>query len=201
MKVKKTFEWSNNKFYDFVFDNIIVEMDGSFHLGNKYYSYEEVKEIDNLKDKLALENGYNLIRVDCYKSDFLYIKENLYKTKLKTVLDLDMADWIKLEQELITNNLVKMACDTYNKYKGNILLIDMAKKLNIYEGKLRSLLKIGARIGLTDYNEKVSTSGGYIPKNTWYDSRKKIICIETNQKFFQVGQVPVKVWENITAMC
>ena len=40
-------------------NDTLIEMDGGFHKGSTYMSYEECKKIDDLKDKLAIENGYN----------------------------------------------------------------------------------------------------------------------------------------------
>lgn len=53
---------------------IIIETDGGQH------KEEEQKKIDNKKDELAMENGYDVIRIDCdyVKAEvrFEYIKNN-----------------------------------------------------------------------------------------------------------------------------
>ena len=177
------FNWSQNKRYDFVLDNVIIEMDGSFHLGSKYSSYEEVKEIDDLKDRLALDNGYEMVRIPCYKSDFIYIKDNILKSKLKNILELDKVDWVSLEKEITDTNFVKIACDYFNEYKGKIRMIDIAKISNIPISTLCTLLKIGARLNMTDYDENISSSGGYTPREFHRDNKHKVKCLETNQIF------------------
>lgn len=177
------FDWSQNRRYDFVINNIIIEMDGGFHLGSNYNTYEEVKEIDSLKDKLALEHGYEIIRIPCYKSDFTYIKENILKSKLKNELKLDEVNWISLEEEIVNTNFIRIACDYFNKYKGKIRMVDIAKISNIHIGTLCTLLKIGARLGMTDYDEKISFCGGYTPKEFQANRSHKVKCLETNQEF------------------
>lgn len=177
------FDWSQNRRYDFVINNIIIEMDGGFHLGSKYNSYEEVKEIDDLKDKLALEHGYEIIRIPCYKSDFLYIKENILNSRLKNELKLDEVDWFSLEKEIVNTNFVKIACDYFNEYKGKIRMIDIAEISNIPISTLCTLLKTGSRLGMTDYDEKISICGGYTPKEFRIDRSRKVKCLETNQEF------------------
>lgn len=161
---EKSFKWSNNRIYDFVINNTIVEMDGGFHKGSNYKSYEECQQIDQEKDNLAISNGYNIIRLECYESDFIKIKQEVYN-KLSNLLELDKVDWVELEKQLINENLVTMACDVFNKYKGKLTIQQMANKLNIRITKLCPLLKTGARIGLTDYNPKESLRNKYHPRN------------------------------------
>ena len=74
---EKKFIWSNNKRYDFFIPSkkIIIEMDGEQH-----YKFKEIKENDNLKDEMAYKNGIlNVIRINCYKSDYKYIENELIK--------------------------------------------------------------------------------------------------------------------------
>lgn len=179
---EKVFDWSDNKRYDFVVDNNIIEMDGGFHKGSNYRSYEECKRDDDLKDKMAIENGYNIIRIECYKSEFEYIKNNIINSEVSNILDFNNFDWIKLETELITNNLVKIASELFNKYKGIKNLSEIAEMMGVRTYKLCSLLKISSRIGMTDYDSKLATKGEYTPdkpKKQW----TPCICLETKQKF------------------
>jgi len=59
------FTWSQNKIYDFVIKNIIIELDGAQHFEqvSNWQLLEKTQENDTLKNKLALENGYNMIRI------------------------------------------------------------------------------------------------------------------------------------------
>lgn len=179
---EKIFNWSQNRRYDFVIGNNIIEMDGGFHKGSTYKSYEECKKIDDLKDKMAIENGYNIIRIECYKSEFDYIKNNVLKSELIKILELKDFDWIKLEKELINNNLVKLASDAFNKYKGIKNMSDIAESINMTTAKLCSLLKTANKIGMSDYDVKLSGSGFYtVDKNN--PNKRKCICIETGKVY------------------
>lgn len=71
-----TFEWSQNKRYDFVINNIIIELDGKQHFEqiSNWQSPEKNNINDLLKNKLANENGYRMIRI-CQEI-VLYDKED-----------------------------------------------------------------------------------------------------------------------------
>lgn len=174
------FDWSQNKRYDFIFGNNIIEMDGGFHKGSKFCSYEESKEIDDLKDKLAENNGYNIIRIECYNSDFEYIKKRVIDSNLCDIIDLTNVNWVELEIELITSNLVKIASETFNRCIGINSISEMAESLNITTAKLSSLLRTATRIGLSKYNVDDSKNGVYNPHKV-EQSSKKCICLDTGK--------------------
>jgi very-short-patch-repair endonuclease len=184
LKVKfdseKQFNWSNRRRYDFIYEKYIIEMDGGYHKGSKTLTGEEAKRIDNLKDKLAIENGYEVIRIECFTSEFNYIKNNVLNSKLANIFNFDEFDWIKLEKELITSNLVKIASELFNKYKGIKNLSEISDMMNIRTYKLCSLLKTSSRIGLTDYDAKLSTCGQYTANKNMTNLRK-CICLETGK--------------------
>jgi very-short-patch-repair endonuclease len=60
-----TFDWSQKKRYDFVINNIIIELDGAQHFRqvSNWQSPEENKINDSLKNKLANENSFRMIRI------------------------------------------------------------------------------------------------------------------------------------------
>lgn len=160
--------------YDFVLNNCpyIIEMDGGFH--NKDNSMngqtkEESKYIDNEKDRLALENGYDVIRIDCDKSSLLYIKQNMLNSKLNELFDLSKIDWNQCE-EFINNNLKKQVCSYYKTFLDTT--INISNKFNLSVDTVRSYLKDGTELGWCDYNAKESArkSSSIIGKNT----RKKL---------------------------
>ena len=175
-----TFDWSQNKRYDFLVGNNLIEMDGSFHKGSKYQTYEEVKEIDDLKDRLAINNGYTIIRIECYQSDFEYIKNNILNSLLSKILELDKVDWIELEKELITNNLVKVASSIFNEYLGIKNISDMAKLMNVTTAKFSAFLRTATRIGLANYNATDSKNGVY-DVDRGLDFGKECICLNDSK--------------------
>ena len=92
-------------------------------------------------------------------------------------------NWISLEKEITDTNFVKIACDYFNEYKRKIRMIDIAKISNIPISTLCTLLKIGTRLGMTNYDERISICGGYTPKEFHKDNKHKVKCLETNQIF------------------
>lgn len=177
---EKIFDWSQNRRYDFMLDNNLIEMDGGFHKGGTYRSYEDCKDIDDLKDRLVIKNGYNIIRIECYKSEFEHIKKNILNSELVAILKLDNFDWIKLEKELINNNLVKIASEEFNKYKSIKNITEIAESIGMTTAKLCSLLKTATRVGMTDYNPKLAKSGVYtVDKHN--PNKRECICIETGK--------------------
>jgi very-short-patch-repair endonuclease len=80
-----TFDWSQNKRYDFVINNIIIELDGAQHFVqvSNWQSPEKNKINDSLKNKLANENGYIMIRI-CQEI-VLYDKEDWEKQLINAI--------------------------------------------------------------------------------------------------------------------
>jgi very-short-patch-repair endonuclease len=67
VKTQILFTWSQNKRYDFILEELklIIELDGAQHFEqvSNWQSPEKIQENDNLKNKLALKNGYRMIRI------------------------------------------------------------------------------------------------------------------------------------------
>lgn len=86
VKVQITFVWSQKKRYDFVIKNIIIELDGPQHFRqvSNWISPKENKINDDLKNKLAHENGYRMIRIcqEIVLNDLEY-----WKSQLKDSID------------------------------------------------------------------------------------------------------------------
>lgn len=105
---QKTFKWSNNKRYDFYIEDksIIIETHGRQHysehgfykLGGK--TLKEEQENDSLKESLAKSNGIkNYIVIDCRKSNFEFIKNNIINSKLSEFFDLDKINWNEIQSK------------------------------------------------------------------------------------------------------
>jgi very-short-patch-repair endonuclease len=181
---EESFDWSERKIYDFIVEDNIIEMDGKFHIIDNHMngkSKEQIKEEDIYKENLAKINGFNVIRIPCYKSDFLYIKNNILNSELYNILRLDNFDWVSLENKLINSNLVKEASDLFNLNKYSIE--EIANIMNIRITKLCPLLKTSSRIGLTNYDPIKSRNGEYTPKELKQSQSKEVICLDTNTIF------------------
>ena len=162
---EKRFEWCyfqyNNKrrqgVYDFYFElnnkKYIIEMDGGFHYQERQFrgnTLLEVKEIDNIKDKLALENGIEVIRIDCQKSDFHYIKKNIEDSRLSEILDFSIVNWASIE-EFCLSNLVKEA-SLLKKNNPDLTTTEIGNILKINRHTIREYLKKGSYLGWCTYS-------------------------------------------------
>lgn len=141
--------------YDFYFQNskgdFVVEMDGNFHYEKHFKdkSLEEQKEIDYQKNMLALKNNMTIIRIDCKESNFEYIKENILKSELISVLNLHDVNWDVIKENCY-KNIIKLVCLDYAN--GSYSTIDLSKKYHMCRGTIITYLHIGNENDWCEYN-------------------------------------------------
>ena len=142
--------------YDFTFvmNNIkyMVESDGDFGHGNSTnlskITSEESQFIDDEKDRLAEENGYKMIRINCRKSNSDFIKNNILNSKLSEIFDLSKIDWIECNSFAISSRTVKC----YELWNSGIKsIIEIAKIMKISVSTIGSYLRDGAKNNLCNY--------------------------------------------------
>ena len=148
--------------YDFLLDNVfidgkqvIIEMDGGFHyIDNKMsgQTKEESEYIDNMKDKSALKNGYEVIRIDCRYSELRFIKQNILNSRLSKILNLNDINWFKCE-EFALSNRVKEACDLWNSGIKSTKKIGEIMRLGT--STVGTYLNKGSNLKWCDYNGKL----------------------------------------------
>lgn len=159
---KTTFEWCNKYKYDFYIpkSNVIIETHGIQHYKDCNWSKcEDVKENDRLKNKLAVDNGINeYIIIDCQKSELKWIKENIFKSKLKDIFDLSIVDWDKINKESL-NSLVNDVC-TYKNNNDSLTIGEVADNFGLDKNTIRSYYKKGNELGLCDYNKEYESKKG-----------------------------------------
>ena len=161
--------------YDFVIEDIktIIEVDGGFHrLDNLMngQTKEESQYIDDMKDKLAKQNGYEVIRV--YYNDDFKIKDNLLKSDIVKIINLNNVDWEKCE-EFALCNLVKNVCDYWNNDKKDWeTTTDLGKIFKMSRDTIASYLKKGAELGWCNYNGKEE-----LEKNRRKGAYKKVVAM------------------------
>ena len=169
-------DWCSRYRYDahFVKDGVgyLVEFDGGQHFGKKdsYFKTqkEDIKSRDIQKNRLAKENGFVLIRIDCCKSDGEYIKNNIFKSLFNEIFDLSEINWKQCFSEA-EKSLVKQVCDYYNS-NINIEIKELAKKFKIASCTARDYINRGVKAGFTrDLESKY-----YGIKLTLYKNDKKI---------------------------
>ncbi|NMM62224.1 hypothetical protein HBE96_05895 [Clostridium sp. P21] len=164
-ETEKIFDWCkyslNNKLktgrYDFYVKlndkEYIIEMDGQWHNSDNNMSgqtKEKSNFIDSEKDRLARENGIQVIRIDCNPSKLEYIKNSIKKSILIDIFDLSTIDWLKVE-EFTCTNLVKVACD-YKKNNPNMTTNDIGKIMNLSYTTISKYLKRGNSLSWCNYD-------------------------------------------------
>lgn len=150
-------KWSGYYSYDNYIEKdkkkIIFEMDGGIGHGKyKYKSKERDTEglkRDRIKDDLAKEHNIKVERIDCFYSEFYYIKRNFEKC-LRKYFDLSDIDWDLIEAQCRQGNIYKEICEYYCN-NTNIKQVDIAKYFNVGRKIVMSALKAGKKFGWCEY--------------------------------------------------
>lgn len=141
--------------YDVVIESqkVIIEMDGGFHQMDNISGIpqQDIMYFDEMKDILAREHGYTIIRIDCaynHKDHRLeYIKNNII-LKLGNLFDLSMIDWNQMDCLAMESELLKI-CDLWNKGYGIKQIGEMTKMCS---SSIREYLTIGKSQNICDYS-------------------------------------------------
>lgn len=181
------FQWLDKYRFDFLLkhkENLyFIEMDGYFHFNNNRMSgltAEEAQQIDRRKDKIATENGLEVIRIDCnyrgVNNRFAYIKNNIISSDLMNILEINESDidWELCDKNALSNVLYCI-CECWNAGTKDTKTI--AKQLGVSWSCVYENLKKGANLGLCDYDPNFT---------------KKM----TQQKQKDKASIPVKVIKN-----
>lgn len=149
-------KWIEGKRYDFYIPklNTIIETHGLQHYeytGLKR-SLEEEKENDKIKNEIALNNGINnYIIIDCRKSELDWIKNNIFNSKLNSLLDLNNIDWNVCEYFACNSNLIKEACN-YKSENPNMTTTQIGNIMGYDLKTIRRWLKRGNSLGWCVYD-------------------------------------------------
>lgn len=177
---KNILSWADKYRYDFYFQdsNTILEMNGEQHYKNSFLNTDINKQIetDKLKKELAIKNGIkNYIQINCEKSTLDYIKNNIEKSDLYSILNINSnnINYNKCD-ELSTKNIVKQVCDYY---KNNECLLpkDLTSIFILSEDTIRKYLHIGNRFGWCNYQPKINLINGQIKTSTYMTNKKRKI--------------------------
>lgn len=176
-------KWLGRYRFDFHFvkDSIdyIVEVDGSQHYthGHKRLTVDEVKEIDAIKDSLAVKNGCHVIRIACIESKGRNIEKVIKNSKLKELFIMDSIDWKKCSYMSISSKIKKF-CDLWNSGLRSTSEISMVTGSN--DNYISKCLQECSFYGLCDYDPKEAVKNG-ASKST---NGKNVHCI-TNGKVYE----------------
>lgn len=191
-------EWLGKYKYDFYFElnnkKYCVEADGGLGHGYGVHSkstktLDELKQIDDYKDKLAIQHNINIIRIDCnYKNNerCSYIFNSITNSILSNLFDLSIVDILECDR-YATTSLFKEVCDLWNNGMCNIY--DIANVVHLHPTSITSYLKRGAMLQMTNYDHETYC------RQAIAVSRKKasetasfaLLCIETNEIFKSVN--------------
>lgn len=189
-----TDSWAKQKRYDCFFEyknkKYLIEIDGEQHIKNTSWSTKEWQnQNDLLKSSLASNNGFILIRIKAYKTDFDYIKQSILKSELSTLFDLSNIDWNVINKQTITSmNL--MIAEYYMKHK-TMMLKDIAEYFHISYPTLRKILKNVTALGMCDFSDKEVRKNGRIQmvKNKAEKHAKFTVYSPTDENLGSYGSV------------
>ena len=173
--------WLYGKRFDFCIDsmNLIIEMDGL--LGHGYYewgSYQGAnrynkasKDIDEWKDKQAYIHGYSVIRIDCKKSDYNYIKEKILNSDLKKYLNFEIIDFSLCERQSLSN-LCKDICLYWETHK-NLSCKEIGEIFNCATCTVTKYLKKGKEIGWCSYTVEYALEISHKKQKQYYKENRR----------------------------
>ena len=115
---------------------------------------QKVKEIDKIKDELANNHNITMIRINAYESNSDYLSEQILKSELSRIFNLNNIDWNLCEVNA-EKNLLFEVCKYYDKLNDKIIEV-VVSKFKINRNTITKYLKLGTKIGLCDYTLKNS---------------------------------------------
>lgn len=155
-KHEVSFKWSQKKRYDFYIPsfNMIIEVHGIQHYEQTNRrgarTLQEEQENDELKKRIALENGIvNYITIDARKSDSEWIINNLLNSSLVNCLEVNSLDFTLFE---FKPNLITLKA--WNLWSEGCGIMSISEQLKISKKATRGYLTLGKSLGKSDYESK-----------------------------------------------
>ena len=159
---QKTFDDLPNRRFDFFVHGVgILETHGGQHFKNTFnWDYKETVISDEDKRNYCKEKNITLIELDCQKSYFKYIVQNINKNdKLPKITK---EDELEIMEIMAKNNRYPIK-EIVETYKNGLSTLEMVKEFNISGFTISNILK----------NQGVNLRG----------SHKKVKCITTGKIF------------------
>lgn len=154
---KTNLNWCEKYRYDFYFkidnEEYIIETHGEQHYkenSNWKSTLKNTQQNDLNKYNLAIKNGIkpeNYIIIDCRQSELEFIKNSILNSRLNYIFDLNSVDWEEIKKCSTSSNVL-IACELYNE---NMLIKDIAKKMNININTVREYLIKGTELNICNY--------------------------------------------------
>lgn len=198
--------------YDFVIrdHNLIIEMDGGIGHGNmtivsdtekrRNLSLDETIYRDKNKNILAQQNGYKIIRIDCFYKDikdrFDLIVDNIKRSELSYIFDMSKIDYDNINQYCINNSYIIDASELWNQ---GMTTREISIQLKISKGTISDYLQIAAKQNLCDYDINKSIARSYKHSNkrspymVKYDNRKEVFSSMTELLNYYANNYNIKL--------
>jgi hypothetical protein len=201
---QKTFDWSNNKKYDFYVPskNLIIETHGEQHYEESFSviggrTLLEEQKNDEMKQSLALSSGEinQYIIINCSESNMEFIKKNILNSSLSEIFYLSEIDWVKCN-EYAASNLVKETCNHWVNGMKNTMEISCLMK--IAKTTVIKFLKQGKELGWCDYDpkEEMRKSGVALGSK----QRKEIVQLTLDGKFIRNWKSAIDASESLNIL-
>lgn len=207
--------------YDFVIPekSLVIEMDGSLGHGKRVMntvsrkkrkvSIEETVYRDKMKDILAKENGYNLIRIDCeYDADiesrFRIVKTNVIESELSKIFDFSNINFERIDNYCLTNSYVEDVSELWNKGYSSFQIVKETKLSDITVCKY---LNIGSKLGLCDYQKDESKRRGVdksslrVPYLAVYNNKTQVFSSFSQLEKFYKENYGIKLYRESVVKC
>lgn len=152
--------------YDFVLEEykIIIEVDGDFHRNDNLMNgqtKEYSKHVDDMKDKLANKNGYEVIRIKYYDEKKEEFRDSIKNSKLSYKFNLNNIIWEECF-EFALSNISKIVADYWNNRQEGETTMDLEKKFGICSDTIRQYLKGWAKVGYCNYDSREESMNKYL---------------------------------------
>lgn len=170
--------------------NLVVETDGRLgHKGGKIHTkskktLEELIEIDKWKDEQHRLYEIETIRIDCFKSDIEYIKNNILNSKLNELFDLSKIDWLKCE-EFALKNIVKESCEYWNQKEEWETTKEIGVIFDLNKATIINYLKKGAKLGWCEYDPKEEMRKSALKLSSLYKKRVEVFKCGISKGVFE----------------
>lgn len=175
---EKTFDWSNNKRYDFYLphQNTVIEVHGMQHYQQtsrkSARTLEEEQANDRYKYEMAMNNDIeNYIVIDARESSTEWIKNSLLNNKNNYIIKTHNIDWIECSR-YASKSLIIEVCE-YWKNNGKPSTLAVSQKFKIGVPTIVKFLKQGASNGWCDYDVDKSRLKGMQLLGL---KRRKVLC-------------------------
>lgn len=141
----------------------IIEMNGLQHKTNKWGG-KEIKNNDEIKKKLAKENGIDYyIEIESYESTLNYLRNNFNQTILKDIFILTEEEWKQIGLRMNRSILVEI-CKYYNDNPG-LKIQQIADYFHIHHTTVTKYLLKGKEIGICVYNKGLTRGNNILVKD------------------------------------